>query len=73
MTHLEPKLGVQLTGSLAVTWKGYVWYTFVELPAVYSLGSIFLDEALRKSLPPSRLDDMVLRQRFSKKHSSLDL
>eukprot|EP00443_Scrippsiella_acuminata_P001899 CAMPEP_0115311832 /NCGR_PEP_ID=MMETSP0270-20121206/75560_1 /TAXON_ID=71861 /ORGANISM="Scrippsiella trochoidea, Strain CCMP3099" /LENGTH=529 /DNA_ID=CAMNT_0002730719 /DNA_START=117 /DNA_END=1703 /DNA_ORIENTATION=- len=59
VTRLTPALGVQLTGHLAVSMFGYIWYTYKELPTSYGMGTIFLDEALRESPPSEMLDELA--------------
>merc|ERR1711988_1773897 len=49
----------QLTGSVAVSPNGYVWYTFQEAWTDWMLGSFFLEEAFREATKPERLYDMM--------------
>jgi hypothetical protein len=56
--HLQPVLGRWLTGKMSATSDGYIWYTLVQEPGIFSLASIFLDEALRESKPPSLIKDL---------------
>jgi hypothetical protein len=72
ITRLFPVPGVQLTGMIsssdddcsnpeAATRNhcGYVWYTYVELPSRYMVGSIYLNEVFIESPEPTRLGDFL--------------
>lgn len=59
VTHLAPALGVQLTGYVTASAQGYVWYTYLQLPAEYNIGSIYLTEALRESVRLSPLETFL--------------
>jgi hypothetical protein len=59
VTRLFPIQGVQLTGTIAASAMGYVWYTYVELPARYAVGSFYLAEPLRESKEPTRFEDFL--------------
>jgi len=58
VTQLQPQKGIQFSGSMVVTSAGYIWYLFIKDFAVYNVGTAFLPEPLRESVPPSRLQDL---------------
>jgi len=59
VTHLKPAYAVQLIGSLAVTPDAFLWYTHTDLPQDYGIASIYLPEALRESVRPAPIDDVI--------------
>jgi hypothetical protein len=59
VSRLRPLDGIQLTGNIATTPLGYVWYTYVELPAKFAVASLFLAEEFRESREPTRFHDFL--------------
>lgn len=57
VTQLTAATEYQLSGSLAASPHGYVWFTYVHLPATHSVGSLFLPEALRESAKAEWIED----------------
>eukprot|EP00929_Paragymnodinium_shiwhaense_P041394 TRINITY_DN21497_c0_g1_i1.p1 TRINITY_DN21497_c0_g1~~TRINITY_DN21497_c0_g1_i1.p1 ORF type:complete len:696 (+),score=113.50 TRINITY_DN21497_c0_g1_i1:127-2214(+) len=57
VTHMQPAVGMKLTGHLAVSSRGYIWYTALNHPGTYVMGTMYLSEELRRSTRPTLLAD----------------
>jgi len=60
VTMFTPTAGVQLTGSVAASPKGYVWYTYQDSWTDWELASYFLEEPLREGKKRELWKDFVL-------------